>query len=69
MGLIPGLRGSPGVGNGNPLQYFGLGNPMDRRVCARVPAKLLQSCLTLQLYGLYVACQAPLSMDSPGMNT
>ena len=22
VGLIPGLRRSPGVGNGNPLQYF-----------------------------------------------
>ena len=28
--LIPGLGNSPGVGNGNPLQYFCLGNPMDR---------------------------------------
>ena len=30
MGLVPGLRRSPGVGNGNPLQYSCLGNPMDR---------------------------------------
>ena len=29
-GLIPGLGGSPGGGHGNPLQYSGLGNPMDR---------------------------------------
>ena len=28
--LIPGLEGSPGKGNGNPLQYSCLGNPMDR---------------------------------------
>ena len=27
--LIPGLGGSPGEGNGNPPQYFCLGNPMD----------------------------------------
>ena len=27
---IPGLGRSPGVGNGNPLQYSCLGNPMDR---------------------------------------
>ena len=26
----PGLRRSPGEGNGNPLQYSFLGNPMDR---------------------------------------
>ena len=29
-GLIPGLGRSPREGNGNPLQYFCLGNPMDR---------------------------------------
>ena len=29
-GLIPGLGRSPGRGNGNPLQYSCLGNPMDR---------------------------------------
>ena len=27
---IPGLGGSPGGGNGNPLQYSTLGNAMDR---------------------------------------
>ena len=31
-GLIPGSEGFPGEGNGNLLQYFCLGNPMDRRV-------------------------------------
>ena len=31
VGLIPGLGRSPGEGNGNPLQYSCLGNPMDRR--------------------------------------
>ena len=29
-GLIPGLGRSPGVGNGNLLQYSCLENPMDR---------------------------------------
>ena len=28
--LIPGLRRSPGEGNGYPLQYSGLENSMDR---------------------------------------
>ena len=32
MGLIPGLGRYPGEGNGNPLQYSGLENPMDRGV-------------------------------------
>ena len=29
-GSIPGLGRSPGEGNGDPLQYSCLGNPMDR---------------------------------------
>ena len=41
-GLIPGLGRSPGGGNGNPLQYSCLRNPMDRgapRVTVRGIAK------------------------------
>ena len=30
VGSIPGLGRSPGEGNGNPLQYSCLGNPLDR---------------------------------------
>ena len=30
VALIPGSRRSSGVGNGNPLPYFCLENPMDR---------------------------------------
>ena len=30
LGLIPGLGRSPGEGNGNPLQYSCLENPVDR---------------------------------------
>ena len=30
VGLIPRLGRSSGEGNGNPLQYFCLGNPMDK---------------------------------------
>ena len=30
MGSVPGLGRSPGTGNGNPLQYSHLENPMDR---------------------------------------
>ena len=30
LGLIPGLGTSPGEGNGNPLQYSCLGNPVDQ---------------------------------------
>ena len=31
-GSIPGLGRSPGAGNGNPLQYSCLENPMDRGI-------------------------------------
>ena len=30
VGMIPGLVRSPGLGDGNPLQYSCLENPMDR---------------------------------------
>ena len=30
LGSVPGSRRSPGEGNGNPLQYSCLENPMDR---------------------------------------
>ena len=30
LGTIPGLARCPGEGNGKPLQYSCLGNPMDR---------------------------------------
>ena len=58
LGLIPGLGSSPGEGNGEPLRYPFLRNPVDRGACwATVPrrrvrqvaavAKSLQSCLIL----------------------
>ena len=33
MGSIPGLVRSTGEGNGNPVQYSCLGNPMARGTC------------------------------------
>ena len=41
-GLIPGLGGSPGERNGNPLQYSCLENPRDRGVFL-VPIASLKS--------------------------
>ena len=37
LGSIPGSGRSPGEGNGNPLQYSCLGNPMDRGTCWAIP--------------------------------
>ena len=36
-GLIPGSGRSPGEGNGNPLHYSCMGNPMDRGVWWATP--------------------------------
>ena len=33
LGLIPGSGKSPGIGNGNPLQYSFQGNPMEEEPC------------------------------------
>ena len=53
-GLIPGSGKSPGVGNGNPLQYSCLKNPMDRGACQATVHGIIESftidmqmCLTL----------------------
>ena len=37
VGSIPGLGRSPGVGNGNPLQYSCLENPRDRSLAGCGP--------------------------------
>ena len=39
-GLIPGLGRFPGGGNGNPLQYSGLENPMDKEPGGLQPTEL-----------------------------
>ena len=47
-GSIPGWGRSPGESNGNPLQYFYLGNPMDRGAWrANSPCSVAQSCPAL----------------------
>ena len=33
VGSVPGLGRSPGEGNGSPLQYSCLENPIDREAC------------------------------------
>ena len=45
-GLIPGSGKFPGVGNGNPLQYSCLRNPMDRRLVGYSPQVYRESDTT-----------------------
>ena len=42
-GTIPGSRRSPGVGNGNPLQYSCLENSMDRRAWQAIVHRVTKS--------------------------
>ena len=43
---IPGLGRSPGGGHGNPLQYSGLKNPMDRGVWQAIVHRVAESDMT-----------------------
>ena len=49
VGLIPGWGRSPGGGHGNPLQYFSLGNPMDRGGWQATVHAVTESDMTEQL--------------------
>ena len=44
LSSIPGLGRSPGEGNGNPLQYSCLGNPMDRGAWQATIHGVAKSC-------------------------
>ena len=46
VGSIPGPGRSPGEGNGNPLLYSCLENPMDRRAWQVAVHRLAQSGMT-----------------------
>ena len=46
VGLIPGSGRSSGVGNGNPLQYSCLENPMERSLAGYSPWGLKESDAT-----------------------
>ena len=51
-GSIPGLERSPGGGNGNPLQYSCLENPMDRGACHATVNGVAKSQTRLSTYVL-----------------
>ena len=64
---IPGLRRSPGEGNGNPLQYSCLGNPMERGAWYAIGQGVAQSQTQLSdehfhsLFKLFQKLYCPLS--------
>ena len=51
-GSLSGLGRSPGEGNGNPLQYFCLENPMDGRDCQPIVHRVAESDTTERLHFL-----------------
>ena len=60
LGSIPGLGRSPGEGNGNPLQYSCLENPMDRGLVGYSPRGYNESDTTERLH-----FTGPLRKDLP----
>ena len=55
LGLTPGLGRSPGEGNGNPLQYSCLGNPMDRGAWQAIVRVVTMSQIQLKRFSIH-AC-------------
>ena len=51
-GSTPGSGRSPGEGNGNPLQYSCLGNPMDRGAWWVIVHRVAESQIQLKQLGM-----------------
>ena len=54
MGLIPGSGRSPGIGNGAPLQYSCLGNPIDREAWQSTVHGATKSWTRLSIVSHYI---------------
>ena len=55
-GLIPGLGRSPGEGNGNPLQFSCLENPMDRGAWWATVHRVAKSQTRLKRLSTHMFC-------------
>ena len=73
VGLTPGLGKSPGEGNGNPLQYSCLENPMDGEawwatVHGVAKSRTRLSDVTFTFTGVLWASQVALVVQNPPAN-
>ena len=57
LGSFPGLGQSPGEGNGNPLQYSCLGNPMDRETWWAIPHGVAKGWIRLSDFNIHIQKQ------------
>ena len=57
LGSIPGLGRSPGGGNGNPLQYSCLENPMDRGAWSSIVHGVTKSQTQLKQLSRHAGCK------------
>ena len=67
-GSIPGSGRSPGVGNGKPLQYSCLGNPMNREVWAGQGPWGRRESNTPERFSIHMHAHAP-SIDIKMVST
>ena len=69
LGLIPGLGRYPGEGNGNPLQYSCLENPMDRGAWCTIVHGVTKSRIRLSDFTEYLMRNTGLDEAQTGIKT
>ena len=65
ISLIPGAGRSPGEGNGSPLQYSCLGNPMDKGACRATVHGVTKELEEMATHSSVLAWRIP-GMAEPG---
>ena len=63
LGLVPGSGRSSGGGNGNPLQYSCLDNPMDKGAGQATFHRLAKSWTQLKRLSMHLQFTKPFHMD------